>query len=63
MEKRQKKSIEIFAKDDARWDGCFAAVNRTGIVKNHTITVYDPPKDADENKIYDHAWKKAKREK
>lgn len=60
MEKPQKKPIEIFASDDARWDNCFAAVNKAGIVKNHTITVYDPPKDADEKEIYDHAWKNTK---
>lgn len=63
MEKPLEKSIEIFARDDARWDNCFAAVNRAGIIENHTITVYNPPEDPEEKKIYDRCWKKAKGEK
>jgi hypothetical protein len=55
-----EKVIEAFARDDATWDNCFAAVNRAGVVKNHTITVYNPPVDPEEKKIYDHAWQKAK---
>lgn len=62
MEKPQDKSMEIFARDDAIWDKCFAAVNKAGVVKNHTITVYNPPQDPDEKKIYDHAWEKTKGE-
>ncbi len=63
MDKPSKKSMEIFAKDDAQWDNCFEAVNRAQIVKNHSIRVYDPPKDPEEKKIYDRCWKKAKGEK
>jgi hypothetical protein len=60
MKSRQSRSIEIFAKDDAKWDKCFAAVNKAGVIRNPTITCYNPPQDPDEKQIYDNAWKKAK---
>ena len=60
MDISRERMIEVFAKDDAKWDNCFEAVNRAGVVKNHTITVYNPPKDAKEKAVYDRTWNNVK---
>jgi hypothetical protein len=60
MDKSRQRMIEVNAKDDAKRDNCFEAVNRAGVVKNHTITVYNPPRDAEEKAAYDRAWRKEK---
>ncbi len=60
MDKTREKTIEIFARDDAKWDKCFAEVKARGVVKNHKLTAYDPPKDPEGKKVYDQHWHKAK---
>ncbi len=60
MDTSRERMIEVFAKDDAKWDNCFEAVNRAGAVKNHSIRVYAPPKGSKEKAVYDRAWNKEK---
>ncbi len=60
MDKSREKLIEVFAKDDAKWENCFAEVNARGVVRNHKLTAYDPLKDPEGKKVYDHYWSKAK---
>lgn len=60
MDTSREKLIEVFAKDDAKWDNCFADVNTRGVVRNHKLTAYDTPNDPEGKKVYDQHWHKAK---
>jgi beta-mannanase len=61
LDKSREKLIEVFAKDDAKWDKCFADVNTLGYVTNFKLSAYNPPEDPEGKKIYDQHWHKAKR--
>lgn len=58
MDKSREKTIEIFARDDAKWDKCFVDLNTLGYVTNVKFGVYNPPADSREKTIYDQAWNK-----
>ena len=57
---RERMIIEVFAKDDVKWDKCFVDLNKLGYVTNAKFGAYDPPKDVEENAVYDHAWNREK---
>ncbi len=58
MDKTREKTIEIFARDDAKWDKCFVDLNTLGYVTNAKFGVYNPPPEA--KAVYDQAWNKEK---
>jgi len=60
MDKQRERIIELFAKDDAKWDKCFIDFNTLGYVTNAKFSTYDPPKDFEEKVVYDQAWNKEK---
>jgi hypothetical protein len=60
MDKSREKTIEIFARDDAKWDKCFVDLNTLGYVTNAKFGVYNPPDDPEAKAVYDHAWNKEK---
>ncbi len=60
MDKSREKLIEVFAKDDAKWDKCFADVNTRGVATNFKLSAYNPPKDPEGKTVYDQHWYKAK---
>lgn len=60
MNSSRKKQIEIFAKDDAKWDQCFVDLNKLGYKPNAKFGVYDPPADPEEKAVYDQTWNKEK---
>ncbi len=60
MDKGRERTIEVFAKDDAKWDKCFVDLNKLGYVTNAKFGVYDPPKNTEEKAVYDRAWNKEK---
>ncbi len=55
MSKSREKMIEIFARDDAKWDKCFVDLNTLGYVTNAKFGVYNPPNDPEEKAVYDQA--------
>ncbi len=60
MNNQRKKQIEIFARDDAKWDNCFVDLNKVGYRTNAKFGVYNPPADIQEKAVYDEIWKKGK---
>lgn len=62
MDKSRKKKLEIFARDDAKWDKCFVDLNTLGYITNAKFGVYNPPTDTEEKAVYDRAWNNAKNE-
>lgn len=60
MDKLREREIEVFAKDDAKWDNCFVDLNTLGYVTNAKFSTYSPPKDTEEKAVYDRAWNKEK---
>ncbi len=60
MDKSRERMIEIFAKDDAKWDKCFVDLDKLGYATNAKFGVYNPPKDSEEKAVYDRAWTKEK---
>lgn len=43
MDTSREKSIEVFAKDDAKWDKCFVDLNTLGYATNFKLSAYNPP--------------------
>ncbi len=61
MDKSRGRLIEVFAKDDAKWDKCFVDLNTLGYKTNAKFGVYDPPADPEEKAVYDRAWRAERR--
>lgn len=58
MDKSPERMIEVFAKDDAKWDKCFVDLNKLGYVTNAKFGVYGPPNNPEKKAVYDRAWNK-----